>query len=786
MNTTSCFEFCLRTTQLPLTHKFEYYVVFNSSCSFFTDIQYNGHQSFDNNNLLYWKETKNFENGCSAHLTRGSYSGGNMALPDQGTFIIEDTSFGDGVSLEPNHHCNVGITGVLCFPQYVLHQVQWKNTNRSKKWITFQYFNTQPHQANQHHGGLFTLSPPDAQLVIEGGILENSLFPPGFVSLVSSKFTYLLQVPGSVCVLSSSISAEYGVQFDNGILCRVPLRALKMYTKGQVSFMATDLKVEMWNRLGGIAGQTGSPDASQLIGFHQIGADYQSARQGYSLPIIPGVEHSYRLSLVTADGDVPSSWVVEFSDWVLGNRFGVEYLNLALKGRTCGVDGLISSHHDRGYIWSGDEFMGDDAWGNTGACVEGSIPPSDLPVVDCATEYGNGVLPATECPELCSAECNAANSSYCECGSGTCECKPGFSGEDCSVDLCAAARCGEHGVCAATYLGGGLPVTSQACICEKGFSGHLCQYNPCEAQGKTCAGHGTCVASSEVEAECQCEDGFTGDSCELTCDGICAGSFPYSCSTQIEGIVNYGCRANGACHYLREGEDYPYDGFCTYKSASSSSACACGASNDCEVATPCNHGLCSPPEPVVDFSPCNSVPFGVCRGGVCVSDFNSSPSIIPTTSPIISVSPPTVSPTMPGNGPTYCGCDSCTQEIWDAIAKDGGGSYSCGSRIEWVQSTLGRSEHDACVRVSAEFPGGPCGPLCDPTQCNLLASKSPSRSPTPAPSMSPSFKPTTASPTSSPSKKITMNPSSSPTSKSVRNIRILTTSACKHVFSLLW
>ena len=43
------------------------------------DIQYNGHQSYDNLQLIYWKETKNFENGCSAHITGGSFASGNMA-----------------------------------------------------------------------------------------------------------------------------------------------------------------------------------------------------------------------------------------------------------------------------------------------------------------------------------------------------------------------------------------------------------------------------------------------------------------------------------------------------------------------------------------------------------------------------------------------------------------------------------------------------------------------------------------------------------------------------------
>ena len=55
------------------------------------DLQHKGHYSSGNNNLIYWKESKAMEDGCSAHLSGGHYEYGNMALPDQATFIIEDT-----------------------------------------------------------------------------------------------------------------------------------------------------------------------------------------------------------------------------------------------------------------------------------------------------------------------------------------------------------------------------------------------------------------------------------------------------------------------------------------------------------------------------------------------------------------------------------------------------------------------------------------------------------------------------------------------------------------------
>jgi len=71
----------------------------------------------------------------------------------------------------------------------------------------------------------------------------------------------------------------------------------------------------------------------------------------------------------------------------------------------------------------------------------------------------------------------------------------------------------------------------------------------------------------------------------------------------------------------------------------------------------------------------------------------------------------------------HCGCESCTEEVWNSYATDSDGSYTCGDRIIWLQ-TMGYSEIDACAKVSDEFIDGPCGPVCDPSKCT---------SPTPTP-----------------------------------------------------
>lgn len=682
------------------------------------DIQYNGHKSYDNDNLMYWKETKNFDNSCSAHITRSSFARGNMALPDQATFIIEDTVFGESVSFEANHHCNVGITGVLCMPQYILHHVKWRNSNKSQKWVEFQNQNFQVHAANQNHGGIFTLSPQDASMVMRGQILEESFFPTGFVSLVSNKFDYLLSL--GKCVRSDSIG--YGSLYDNGILCRVPLRALKLYSRGLVSTGAPYLKVE--------ARVAGATVASQQIGYHQVGVDFQTDKQGYSVPIIPrlpDLDISYHLSLSGDKGDIPSDWVIEFSDRVVGNRWDVEYAHLFIQGRDCGLDGMVSSHHDRKFLWSGDEFMHPNAWGNHGACVGGQSgnvtkPPADEPKIDCSLIGNNGVLSSVDCPWLCRGGCDSAVS-FCDCGSGMCQCKNGLSGQNCGNDICAAARCHDHGSCSARYLSDispYLPVTSEeACVCDEGWSGPLCTFNPCSELGLNCSGHGKCVANGVSDAFCECDTGFSGDHCETNCDGICHGSYPYGCVEHLDGIMKYGCTASGGCNYLKEGEQYQVLGVCTFKNEQAvSSSCQCeSAANDCQFTQKCDaKGICPEPSNYQDDTPCNSVPFGVCKAGLCVP--SESPTIVQPTTPQPAPLKPNL--TTPVIAASPCGCPNCTAEFLRSTVANGN---TCGSRIEWLQTHQGgsKTEKEACIQIARDEFGSICGPICDPTRCQIYS-----------------------------------------------------------------
>ena len=108
------------------------------------DVQYHAHIAQNNNNNIYWKESKNFADGCSAHISNSYYADGNIALPDSAAFIIENTIFTGSTSFETNHHCNEGPTGFLCMPTYVFVNVSVRAMS-STTWVVF-------HQDGNNYG----------------------------------------------------------------------------------------------------------------------------------------------------------------------------------------------------------------------------------------------------------------------------------------------------------------------------------------------------------------------------------------------------------------------------------------------------------------------------------------------------------------------------------------------------------------------------------------------------------------------------------------------------------
>jgi len=120
----------------------------------------------------------------------------------------------------------------------------------------------------------------------------------------------------------------------------------------------------------------------------------------------------------------------------------------------------------------------------------------------------------------------------------------------------------------------------------------------------------------------ECDVGFTGVNCEIPCSNFCTDNYPYGCSTNQIDKVKYGCSAFGDCVYLVSGQDYPNDGFCTYKDET---PCPRTSENDCEqVGSRLDDGSCPDSTEVPDGTNCISELWGMCEGGVCKSTGDES------------------------------------------------------------------------------------------------------------------------------------------------------------------
>ena len=117
----------------------------------------------------------------------------------------------------------------------------------------------------------------------------KGFFPPGFQSLVSSFWSYLLKIENNICMAAQSITNSWpGVSpdvlsgyYSGGILCKLPLRSLKIYSRGQSLANHFNIVLTIWK--WPIALSTASASAISSvqptllstfeIPYHQISAD---------------------------------------------------------------------------------------------------------------------------------------------------------------------------------------------------------------------------------------------------------------------------------------------------------------------------------------------------------------------------------------------------------------------------------------------------------------------------------------------------------------------------------
>lgn len=72
-------------------------------------------------------------------------------------------------------------------------------------------------------------------------------------------------------------------------------------------------------------------------------------------------------------------------------------------------------------------------------------------------------------------------------------------------------------------------------------------------------------------------------------------------------------------------------------------------------------------------------------------------------------------PQAPSSAPSFfrCGCADCTEDVWKNSLANG---FSCGIRISFAINVDKMTEHDACIKISTDFPDE-CGAFCNPNEC---------------------------------------------------------------------
>eukprot|EP00794_Sanderia_malayensis_P011918 gene11918-13152_t len=198
--------------------------------------------------------------------------------------------------------------------------------------------------------------------------------------------------------------------------------------------------------------------------------------------------------------------------------------------------------------------------------------PNPCSVGNCSNDYTQGTFNCS-CPaafsgrqcqvHVCDVNNPCRNGATCvrNVGGATCQCVPGYTGQNCSYDIleCASNPCQNNGHC----IEG---VNSYTCGCPVEFTGSRCETPVNYCTGNPCKNSGTCVNDYAGRTyKCVCPTYATGRNCEVylgpcfynPCmnNGTCAetAGYSYTCSckfgyngTRCEDIT-CGCLNGGRC-----------------------------------------------------------------------------------------------------------------------------------------------------------------------------------------------------------------------------------------------
>ncbi|VDM62805.1 unnamed protein product [Angiostrongylus costaricensis] len=148
-----------------------------------------------------------------------------------------------------------------------------------------------------------------------------------------------------------------------------------------------------------------------------------------------------------------------------------------------------------------------------------------------------------------------------------CQCTPGWTGEQCEVELCPSYPC-VNGYCNATEDG------RKTCQCDHRFEGQYCELDRDECTLRPCPADAECVNhvakhKKDKGYSCLCPIGYTGEFCEVEGENYCYNGG--ICDARYVCICEDGCPErpevcakvfdNGQCDEVCNRESCLFDGF---------------------------------------------------------------------------------------------------------------------------------------------------------------------------------------------------------------------------------